>query len=55
MSSNVQGQKAEVVGLYNRVASTYGCVGPDVFSPIGSWLVELMHLPTGSHVLDVAT
>ncbi|HEX6481310.1 MAG TPA: methyltransferase domain-containing protein [Ktedonobacteraceae bacterium] len=55
MSSDVQRQKAEITSLYSRVASTYGRVGPDVFSPIGSWLVELMHLPTGSDVLDVAT
>src|SRR5438270_8196493 len=55
MSSDIQRQKAEITSLYSRVASSYGRIGPDVFSPIGSWLVELMNLSPGAHVLDVAT
>ena len=55
MSSDIQRQKAEIAGLYSRVASSYGRVGPDVFSPIGSWLVELTNLSSGAQVLDVAT
>lgn len=55
MSNDSQRQKAEVAGLYSRVASSYSRVGPDIASPIGSWLVELMHLPSEAHVLDAAT
>ena len=55
MSNEIQRQKAEIASLYSRVASTYGRVGPDLFSPIGSWLVGLMQLSPGAQVLDVAT
>ncbi|GIK36964.1 MAG: hypothetical protein BroJett011_07970 [Chloroflexota bacterium] len=46
-------QKATIAGLYNRVAATYGRVGPAVFDQFGRWLVEWTGLSTGSRVLDV--
>ncbi len=48
MGNDIQRQKTEIASLYSRVASSYGRVGPDVFSPIGSWLVELMQLSPGT-------
>lgn len=55
MAENPQARKAEIAGLYNRVAANYGRVGPDIFSTIGQNLVKLIHIHNGEHVLDVAT
>ena len=44
--------REEAAGLYNRAASTYGQVGPPVFSHFGRRLVELADIPAGAKVLD---
>lgn len=48
-------QKKQIVGLYHRVASTYGQVGPNPFSYAGQQLVKYMEITEGKRVLDVAT
>ena len=49
-----QDPKTNIAGLYNRVASLYGQVGPDFFSYAGRHLVEHMDIAEGAKVLDVA-
>ncbi len=49
-----QEPKTNIAGLYNRVASLYGQVGPDIFSYAGGHLVERMDIAQGAKVLDVA-
>ncbi len=49
-----QEQKTNIAGLYNRVASLYGQVGPDFFSYAGRHLVERMDIAEDAKVLDVA-
>ena len=49
-----QEPKTNIAGLYNRVASLYGQVGPDIFSYAGGHLVERMDIAEGAKVLDVA-
>ena len=46
--------KINIAGLYNRVASLYGQVGPDSFSYAGRHLVDHMDIAQGAKVLDVA-
>ncbi len=46
-------QKANIAGLYNRVAQLYGQVGPNAFAYAGRQLVERMGIAEGAHVLDV--
>jgi ubiquinone/menaquinone biosynthesis C-methylase UbiE len=48
------GLKANIAGLYNRVAATYGQVGPEKFAYAGRHLVEHMGISDGARVLDVA-
>jgi O-methyltransferase/aklanonic acid methyltransferase len=48
------GLKTNIVGLYNRVAATYGQVGPERFAYAGRHLVEDMGISDGARVLDVA-
>src|ERR1700726_3837668 len=48
------GLKANITGLYNRVAATYGQVGPERFAYAGRHLVEHMGISDGARVLDVA-
>jgi ubiquinone/menaquinone biosynthesis C-methylase UbiE len=55
MTDDAQVRKEQVAGLYSRVATTYGRIGPDVFAPFGRWLVARMNLSPGERVLDVAT
>jgi O-methyltransferase/aklanonic acid methyltransferase len=55
MAESRESRKSEIVGLYNRVAATYGRVGPDTFSYVGRRLVELISFPTNARVLDVAS
>ncbi len=55
MTDNAQIRKEQVAGLYSRVATTYGRIGPDVFAPFGRWLVAHTNLSPGERVLDVAT
>lgn len=55
MADDAQVRKERVVGLYSRVAATYGKIGPDLFSPFGRLLVAHMNLSPGARVLDVAT
>ena len=49
-----QDPKKNIAGLYNRVASLYGQVGPGFFSYAGRHLVEHMDIAAGAKVLDVA-
>jgi ubiquinone/menaquinone biosynthesis C-methylase UbiE len=55
MTDEEQVRKEQVAGLYNRVATTYGKIGPDLFTPFASFLVARMALSPGARVLDVAT
>ena len=55
MTDDGQVRKEQVAGLYNRVASSYGRVGPDVFAPFGRGLVASTKLSPGEWVLDVGT
>ena len=48
-------QKSLFSGLFDRAAPTYDQVGPLFFTHFGQRLVELMQIPRGAHVLDVAT
>lgn len=54
-SSETSQQKQRVSGLFDRVANTFDHVGPRFFSHFGRRLVELARIPSGAHVLDVAT
>lgn len=45
--------KANIAGLYNRVASTYGQVGPDAFADAGRRMVEHIGIIEEAKVLDV--
>ena len=49
-----QDPKTNIAGLYNRVASLYGQVGPDFFPYAGRLLVEHIDIAEGAKVLDVA-
>jgi ubiquinone/menaquinone biosynthesis C-methylase UbiE len=51
--SDTGGPKANIAGLYNRVASVYGRVGPDPFAYAGRGLVERVGITEGARVLDV--
>lgn len=52
-SNNMQEPKDNIASLYNRVASTYGRVGPDRFAYAGKGLVERIGINEGARVLDV--
>jgi O-methyltransferase/aklanonic acid methyltransferase len=52
-SNNLEGPKANIASLYNRVASIYGRVGPDPFAYAGKGLVERIGIHEGARVLDV--
>ncbi len=45
--------KTNIAGLYNRVASVYGQMGPDTFAYAGRRVVEHMGIAEGAKVLDV--
>ena len=47
--------KQQTSGIYNRSAAAYDQLGPHYFSYFGRRLVELMQVPAGASVLDVAT
>ncbi|HEU0003859.1 MAG TPA: methyltransferase domain-containing protein [Ktedonobacteraceae bacterium] len=51
--NNEGGPKSNIADLYNRVASVYGCVGPDSFAYAGRHLVERAGITAGARVLDV--
>ena len=51
--NNLEGPKANIASLYNRVASTYGRVGSDPFAYAGKGLVERININEGARVLDV--
>lgn len=51
--NNQEETKANIASLYNRVASTYGRVGPDPFAYAGKGLVERININEGARVLDV--
>jgi len=55
MIDDGQDRKEQVAGLYSRVAATYGRIGPDLFTPFGSFLVAQTQLSPGEQILDVAT
>ena len=40
--SNNDTQKEQIAGLYHRVASVYGHIGPSIFAYVGQHLVEQM-------------
>src|SRR5579871_4085604 len=46
--------KAEIAGLYSRVAPRYSQVGPTRFAYVGRRLVEHLGIGEGAQVLDVA-
>ena len=48
-------RKQRISGVFDRAAVTYDQLGPHYFSYFGRRLVELMQLPAGASVLDVAT
>jgi ubiquinone/menaquinone biosynthesis C-methylase UbiE len=54
-SSDVNERKHGVAGIFGRAAPTYDQVGPRFFSHFGRRLVTLAQIPSGAHVLDVAT
>ena len=54
-SSETSQRKQQVSGLFDRAATTFDHVGPRFFSHFGRRLVELARIPSGAHVLDVAT
>lgn len=54
-SAQQEDRKAEIVGVYDRAASTYDQVGIRTASYFGNILIEKLNIPTGSQVLDVAT
>ena len=47
--------KESIARRFDRVAATYGRVGPRFFAHFGRRLVELAQIPAGADVLDVAT
>ncbi len=47
------GPKANIAGLYNRVAPLYGQVGPNFFAYAGRQLVDRIGIAEGTYVLDV--
>ncbi|TMD69576.1 MAG: methyltransferase domain-containing protein, partial [Chloroflexi bacterium] len=51
--SNNDTQKEQIAGLYHRVASAYGHVGPSIFAYAGRHLVERIGMAEGTQVLDV--
>jgi ubiquinone/menaquinone biosynthesis C-methylase UbiE len=51
--SNDDTQKEQIAGLYHRVASTYGHVGPSIFAYAGQHLVEHVGMTEGAQVLDI--
>lgn len=52
-TSDRDGPKANIAGLYNRVAPLYGQVGPGFFAYAGEQLVDRMGIAEGAQVLDV--
>mgnify|MGYP000955715150 CR=1 FL=1 len=48
-------RKQRISGVFDRAAVTYDQLGPHYFSYFGRRLVDLMLLPAGASVLDVAT
>lgn len=51
--SNNDAQKEQIAGLYHRVASAYGHIGPGIFIYAGRHLVERLGMAEGAQVLDV--
>ena len=54
-SEQQEDRKAEIVGVYDRAASTYDQVGIRTASYFGNFLIDKLNIPTGAQVLDVAT
>ena len=47
-------QQAEVIQLFDEVATDYDQIGPPLFSPVGQALVRRVKIDPGASVLDVA-
>ena len=54
VSDEQRAMKEGVVGVFGRAAPTYDSVGPRFFAHFGRRLVEIVDLPVGARVLDVA-
>ncbi len=55
MADVVVATKETVRGIFDRAAASYDRVGTRVFEIAGARLVELMDVPAGARVLDIAT
>jgi ubiquinone/menaquinone biosynthesis C-methylase UbiE len=53
--SDIARRKQKLSTIFSQLAVKYDRVGPRYFSYFGRRLVELAQLPSGGHVLDVAT
>lgn len=54
-SPQIEQRKKRVSGVFDRVAATYGRVGPPFFAHYAGRLVELAQITSGARVLDIAT
>ncbi len=54
-SSQIEQRKKSVAGVFDRVAGTYGKVGPPFFAHYASRLVDLAQIAEGARVLDIGT
>ena len=55
MSDSHEAMKREVIGTYDRAAHLYDQVGARRFTYFDGLLVERLNIPSGAHVLDVAS
>ncbi|MBI1256370.1 MAG: methyltransferase domain-containing protein [Chloroflexi bacterium] len=55
MSQSHEAIKQEVVGTYDRAAHLYGQVGTKQFTYFGNLLIERLNIPSGAHILDLAS
>ncbi len=55
MSDQHEAIKQEVVGTYDRAAHLYDQVGARRFSYFGNLLIDALNIPSGAHVLDIAS
>lgn len=47
--------KADIIGMYDRAAPLYGQVGVKRFTYFADLLIDQLHIPEGTQVLDLAT
>ncbi len=55
MTNSDDSQQSGIAGVFNRAATTYDQIGPQIYGHFGQRLVEISDVSPGSHVLDVAT